>query len=147
MGIRQPHLTGKAEVDLEFNPAFNNEEAGVSVFYKFDAHFDIFIGRMDNQNYLCFRKVVGDIVHIETKLLLQTGRITIKICASPLVYHIYALIDGNEVYLGQGLTRHVSTEAHELGFTGVFYALYASGNGNVAQSKALFTNVLIESEN
>ena len=146
LGLRQTHLTGKAEFDIEFDPTINNEEAGVSVFYKFDAHFDIFIGRVDNQNYLCFRKVVGDITHIETKLPLQSKNVTIKICATPLVYNVYAIVNGQELYLGQGLTRHVSTEAHELGFTGVFYALYASGNGKVAQSRALFTRVQVESQ-
>ncbi|MCL2573604.1 MAG: glycoside hydrolase family 43 protein [Defluviitaleaceae bacterium] len=139
LGIRQNHLTGYAECDLEFDPTANNDEAGMSVFYKFDAHFDVFITRIDGQNYLCYRKVVGDIFHIETKLPINTSKVTIKICAAPLVYKMYAIIDGAEVYLGQGLTRHVSTEAHELGFTGVFYAIYASGNGSKAQSKALFT--------
>jgi alpha-N-arabinofuranosidase len=146
LGIRQNHLTGKAEFDMEFNPTVNNEEAGVSVFYKYDAHFDIYVGRMDNQNYLCFRKVVGDIVHMEAKLPMQTGKVTIKIYAQPLEYRMYAVIDGNEVYLGKGLSRHVSTEAHELGFTGVFYALYASGNGRRSQAKALFTRAEVHGE-
>ena len=74
---------------------------------------------------------------------IQSECVTIRICAEPLIYHVYALIGGQEIYLGQALTRHVSTEAHELGFTGVFYALYASGNGNKSQAKALFTRAEI----
>ena len=143
LGIRQNHLKGSAEFDMEFNPAVNNEEAGVSVFYKFDAHFDIFIKRTDNHNFLCFRKIVGDIAHTETALPLQTSKITIKIRAEPLKYSMYAVINGQEIYLGQALTRHVSTETHELGFTGVFYVVYASGNGRRSQSRALFTRAEI----
>ncbi|MCL2571773.1 MAG: glycoside hydrolase family 43 protein [Defluviitaleaceae bacterium] len=138
LGIRQPHLTGKAEFEMELLPD-SKGEAGVSVFYKFDAHFDIFMTREGKKNYLCFRKVVGDIVHLEKKIPTKTNNITIKICAKPLEYCFCAKVDGKKVYLGKGLTRHVSTEAHELGFTGVFYALYASGVG----SKALFASAKI----
>ncbi|MCL2528250.1 MAG: glycoside hydrolase family 43 protein [Defluviitaleaceae bacterium] len=143
LGIRQPHLKGIAQFEMEFSPGASNEEAGVSVFYKYDAHFDIYIGCEGNKNYLYFRKVVGDIVHIETKLPLETSAVAIKICAEPLAYNFYALINGSEVYLGSGLTRHVSTEAHELGFTGVFYVVYATGNGIKTKSKALFTKAEI----
>ena len=143
LGIRQNHLTGTAEFEIEFKPNGSNEEAGVSIFYKFDSHFDIFITSYGRKNYLCFRKVVGDISHIETKLPIQSNKVTVKICAEPLIYHVFAIINGQEIYLGQALTRHVSTEAHELGFTGVFYAVYASGNGGRTKSKALFSRVTI----
>ncbi|MCL2398316.1 MAG: glycoside hydrolase family 43 protein [Defluviitaleaceae bacterium] len=144
LGIRQNHLKGKVEFDMKFDPTANNEEAGVSVFYKFDAHFDIFVKRMDDQNYLCFRKVVGDIVHMEAKLPIKCSDITIIIYAEPLKYCMYAIVEKQEIKLGEALTRHVSTEAHELGFTGVFYAIYASGNGCTSQSKALFTRAAIK---
>jgi len=147
LGIRQNHLSGHAEFDMQFDPQMNNEEAGVSVFYKFDAHFDIFIGLLNNKKYLCFRKVVGDIVHMEAKIPIESSFVTFRICAKPLIYRVYAIVEDNEIYLGQASSRHVSTEAHELGFTGVFYAVYATGNGAKMRTSALFTHAeLINSD-
>ncbi|MCL2841031.1 MAG: glycoside hydrolase family 43 protein [Defluviitaleaceae bacterium] len=145
LGIRQRHLEQRAVFDFMFNPVDCNEEAGISVFYKFDAHFDIFISRVDDKLCLSFRKVVGDIIHIENQMPIESDKITIIIHAEPLKYRMGAIVNHQEIFLGQALTRHVSTEAHELGFTGVFYALYASGNGTKGKSSALFTRGMIES--
>lgn len=140
LGFRQRDLDACAMVDLTFNPSVNNEEAGISVFYKYDAHLDICIIRENNENNLCFKKYVGDISVIQTKLPIKSGTVTLKIKSDKLNYYFYAVVDGNEIYLGTALTRYVSTEAHELGFTGTFYALYASGNGRDSTTEALFSN-------
>ncbi|MCL2016337.1 MAG: glycoside hydrolase family 43 protein [Defluviitaleaceae bacterium] len=156
LGIRQPHLTGSAEFTFSFSPK-NNEEAGVSIFYKFDAHIDIFVKRSHGKICLFLRKVVGDIAHIESKIPIdpqngaESGKIptiTIKICAEPLKYDIYARLSGGQFfYLGQALTRHVSTESHELGFTGVFYAIYATSNGTgKCENAAFFRDCIIRNK-
>jgi len=88
---------------------------------------------------LCLRKVVGDIVHVETKLPMMFETVTFRIKSDKLKYSISAVVNGGEIQLGEALTRYVSTEAHELGFTGTFYALYASGNGKKTSNAALFT--------
>jgi len=139
LGFRQRDLDSEVKVDMQFAPIANNEESGFSIFYKYDAHIDVFVLRENNNNFLCLRKVVGDITHIETKLPLQATSVSFKIKSDKLKYYISAVIDGGEIFLGEALTRYVSTEAHELGFTGTFYALYASGNGNRSSSAALFT--------
>nr|WP_252891064.1 hypothetical protein [Thermoclostridium stercorarium] len=100
---------------------------------------DVYISRVNNENYLFFRKVVGEINHEAARVPLDIDRITIRVIADKLEYRVYAVVNGAEIYLGKGLTRHVSTEAHELGFTGVFYALYATGNGRNCETEALFT--------
>ena len=140
LGIRQPHLEGSFEVDIDICHLGANGEAGISVFYKFDAHFDIFFADVDGKRSICLRKVVGDIAHMEKIIPCESGNATLKVCAKALEYNMYAIIDGNETYLGKGLTRHVSTEAHELGFTGVFYAIYATGD-----SVAMFTRGAVDS--
>jgi alpha-N-arabinofuranosidase len=143
MGFRQRDLYSEMEADMEFSPVANNDEAGGSIFYKYDAHLDVCVTREHNKLFLCYRKVVGDIVHIETRLPLRSvGLITFKVRSDKLKYYVSAVVEGNEVFLGEGLTRYVSTEAHELGFTGTFYALYASGNGKRSESAALFSRFL-----
>lgn len=139
LGFRQQDLTAHFEADLTFSPSRDHEEAGLSVFYKYDAHLDVYLTKEGFNNYLCFRKVVGDIIHEETKLPILEESITIIVEADPLEYHFYAKVGDAKLYLGKGLSRYVSTEAHELGFTGTFIALYATGNGSKADSTAYFT--------
>lgn len=124
---------------IRFSPAINHEEAGFSIYYKNDAHMDICITRINNENYMLFRKVVGDITHEAARIPLTSDRVTIRVIADKLEYKIYAIVNGAEIYIGKALTRHVSTEAHELGFTGVFYVLYATGNGRNCETDALFS--------
>lgn len=141
LGFRQQDLDSSVETDLHFTPTINGDEAGISVFYKHDAHLDVFVTYADHARYLCYRKVVGDIVHMESRLPLdeETQMVTLRIESSPFEYKMFASIGDARVYLGGGLTRYVSTEAHELGFTGTFYALYATGNGRLASAPARFT--------
>jgi len=139
LGIRQRDLSNRVEVDLTFSPAVNYEEAGFSIYYKHDAHLDIYVSRMNHENFIIFRKVVGEIRHEAAKVPLAGDKVTIRVIADKLEYKAYAVVNGAEIYLGKAFTRYVSTEAHELGFTGVFYALYATGNGRNCETEALFT--------
>jgi len=86
------------------------------------------------------RKVVGDIRHIAAKIPVSTDTVTIRIISDSMRYEFSVIIDGVEKPLCGALTRYVSTEAHELGFTGVFLALYASGNGQDCAGFAQFTS-------
>ena len=144
LGFRQRDLSNCTELDVSFAPERSYEEAGISVYYKHDAHLDVCVTRKGNTNYLLFRKVVGEINHEAACLPLSSDKVTIRIIADKLEYKFYVVVPQTEfaraeVYLGRALTRYVSTEAHELGFTGVFYALYATGNGAECRAEALFT--------
>ena len=141
---RQMDLTCNASVDLKFNPVTENEEAGFSVFYKFDAHYEIVLTNRNEKRVVMLRKVVGDIFHIEGICEVQADVVTLCIKSDHKQY-VFSVCDGESVYkLGSGLTRHVSTEAHVLGFTGVMLALYATGNGRAAQNWAKFSNFCYE---
>jgi len=139
LGIRQRDFSNQVEVDLTFSPVMNYEEAGFSIYYKNDAHLDIYVSRINHENFLFFRKVVGEIHHEAARIPLSSDKLTIRVNADKLEYKVYAIVNQAEIYLGKALTRYVSTEAHELGFTGVFYALYATGNGRSCETEALFT--------
>jgi alpha-N-arabinofuranosidase len=139
LGFRQRDLSNRVELDLSFKPGRNYEEAGISVYYKCDAHLDLCVTRKGGADCLLFRKVVGEINHEAACLPVCGDKVTIRIIADKLEYKFYAVVDEAAVYLGRALTRYVSTEAHELGFTGVFYALYATGNGAECRAEALFS--------
>jgi alpha-N-arabinofuranosidase len=137
---RQTDLKCSASIELRFDPAAENEEAGISVFYKFDAHYDIALTRREGKRVVILRKVVGDIAHIANMAEVKGSGVTLQISSDKDEYRFSVVDEGNTLELGGGLTRHVSTEAHILGFTGVFFALYASGNGKDCESWASFTN-------
>ena len=139
LGFRQRDLENLLDVDFEFSPSRDYEEAGLSIYYKDDAHLDVYLTREGNQNYLRFREVVGEIHHEAASLPVTEEKVTIRVRANKLEYRIYVVIQNIEIYLGKASTRYVSTEAHELGFTGTFYALYATGNGTPCGADACFT--------
>lgn len=139
LGFRQRDLSNRLELDFTFAPARNHEEAGFSIFYKADAHLDIYMTCTGGEKFLCFRKVVGEIYHQAAQIPVAGDKVSIRVDADKLEYKVYMLLDDAAVYIGKALTRYVSTEAHELGFTGVFYGLYSTGNGHSCESKALFT--------
>ena len=138
LGFRQRDLNSEVQVELAFSPSREREEAGLSIFYKHDAHIDVYVTREDGENFLCCRKVVGDIVHTAARIPLEAEAVTLRVRSDMLEYKIYALIGGAELYVGKALTRYVSCESHELGFTGTFYALYATGNGVPCGAAAVF---------
>ena len=149
LGFRQKDFCSMLKVNFSFFPTVNGDEAGVTVFYKLDAHMDVFISRENARSFLCFRKVVGDIIHRSAYLPLSDdgANLSVMIKSSKLKYQFYAKINGGdyeEIFLGEGLTRYVATESHELGFTGTFYAIYATGNGKRASSDALFSQFIYE---
>ena len=138
-GMRQADLDMRASVELVFEPSGDNEEAGFSVFYKNDAHYEIALTRRAGARIILLRKVVGDICHIETAPNpTKSHSVTLGIDSDKDRYRFYYIENGKTVEMGGGFTRHVSTEAHVLGFTGVFLALYASGNGKACTSWARF---------
>jgi alpha-N-arabinofuranosidase len=144
LGFRQKDLVSMVETDIAFAPLKNHEEAGISVFYKHDAHFDLYVAKQDNAVYLFLRKVNGDITHIETKLPLKNEKIKLRIKSDKTKYYFYTIIEDVEVFLGEAFTRFVSKEANTRGFTGTIYALYATGNGKTSSTEARFTRFFYE---
>ncbi|MDR0324975.1 MAG: glycoside hydrolase family 43 protein [Oscillospiraceae bacterium] len=144
VGFRQRDLDSLIEIDMEFTPKADCEEAGVTVFYKYDSHFDFYISKQDKTTYLSLRKVVGDITHIQSKIPVNSNEVTLKIKSDRLKYYFYAIIEGVEIFVGEALTRFVSKEANTRAFTGTLYALYATGNGRLSSSEARFIRFLYQ---
>jgi len=129
-GLRQDFLNGEFEVDFEL--LSKDGKATVSIFYKDDAHIDVVL----KQGRISFCKVVGDIKHTRKAKEIKTRSIKLRIVCTPLSYSFYIIIENKESLLGTALTRNVSTEAHKLGFTGVFLALHTTGQALFKKAKA-----------
>jgi alpha-N-arabinofuranosidase len=102
-------------------------------------HYDLFIQKEGNDRYVVLRYRLGSLNHIEKKAKLPSGPVQLRIKAEQLLYTFAYLPAGvsDFIPLGSMETRYLSSEVAG-GFTGVYLGMFASGNGKVSASPALF---------
>jgi len=135
VGRRQTDFNCTASTQLEFDPDSENEEAGL-VARAFDRfHYEIGITLKDGIRRAFLRKVVrGEIIDPVKYIDVQPGPVILSIKATPLSYEFSCRSPtGVQKVLGTALTKDLSVEiiGFERGmcFTGVYFGMYASGNG------------------
>ncbi len=132
VGRRQRHFSVRVAARLEFQPEADGDEAGLVVRMNERHHYEIFVSRRDGQLRVVLRRRIGSLQAEVASRPLSSSE------ASGLVLAIEADRDRYRFScgpseddlcpLGEGETRYLSTEVAG-GFTGVFFAMYASGNG------------------
>jgi alpha-N-arabinofuranosidase len=138
VGRRQQHFACRAAALVEFDPAGAGDEAGLCVFMNRRHHYEIALVGAEGKRQLIVRRRVGDLSSVIARKLLGPGRITLAVGAERDRYSFAASEEGqSEEILAEGASRYLSTEVAG-GFTGVYLALYASGNGRKSKSKAFF---------
>ncbi len=144
VGRRQTDFNCVASTLLEFDPNSENEEAGL-VARAFDRfHYEIGITLKDGIRKAFFRKVVrGEITDPVKYVDVQPGPVILSIKALPLSYEFSCQSStGARKVLGTALTKDLSVEiiGFERGmcFTGVYFGMYATGNGGKCTSPADF---------
>lgn len=137
LGRRQEHFDCEVSTLLAFDPK-ENEEAGLTVFANENFHYDVALINEGGEKSVILRKKVGSICVIEKRLPYtdETGTLTIK--ADETTYH-FSLTDrfGETTALGSGEAGFLSKEVAG-GFTGVYFGLYATGNGKPSTTDAFF---------
>ena len=142
VGRRQQHLAARAETRLDFAPGREGDEAGLTVYRNPEHHYEIGVDRHAEQRRVFVRQVVGPSLRPVTASAPAEGTesITLRIEAFPEEYRFSFARAGAPdqwVDLGSAPTRLLSSEvAH--GFTGVYFALYATANGSPATTPATF---------
>jgi len=140
LGRRQGHFDCHVSALLDFNPQGNNEEAGLVIWMNERHHYEIAITRMEADRCLIVRRRIGRLSAIVASQPIRPGLVTLEISADPNLYHFsYQVGAGPSISLPEadGETRYLSTEVGGM-FTGVYFALYATGNGQPCQSPAAF---------
>ena len=95
--------------------------AGLTVFYDGDHHYDLALTDGKLQLRLC----VGDIRHVAFETPWE-GACELEVRAERMKYEFFYGAPGEaKRFAGSAITRHVSTEATRLSFTGVYLALFA----------------------
>lgn len=153
IGRRQIDLTCDVSTSLDFNPQYENEEAGLVIRQTDRFFYQIGVTLKENKRNVFLRKVVdAQIVEGIQYVELPDGPVVLGVRATPLSYEFFFKdADGEETVMGTGLTKDLSVEIigfeHGMCFTGTYFGLYATGNGKPCSVPAdfdwykyLFTN-------
>jgi alpha-N-arabinofuranosidase len=134
LGRRQEQFAITARCMLEFEPHADNEEAGLSVFLTSRHHYDLAVTLRRGQRCSVLKKAVGDLQVESQPLALAPGPVELQIACDGKTYTFSVRQgEGQNQVVGTGLARLVSPEAVTINpygtWTGVYLALYATGNG------------------
>jgi alpha-N-arabinofuranosidase len=127
---------------VDFEPAAEGEEAGLAVYRNPEHRYEIAVGRSGGRRRVFVRQTVGPSLQAVTASAPVDDRepVVLRVEATPEAYSFsFAKGDapGAWTSLGTAPTRFLSTEVAG-GFTGAFFALFATGNGRPAQAPARF---------
>jgi alpha-N-arabinofuranosidase len=138
VGRRQQHFVCTAAAELDFAPQTDGEEAGLTVWMNPQHHYDLFVTRREGRRLIQTRRRIGSLSAVVAEEALGDGPVTLRLRADRDSYSFgYAAAGADCAQLASGETRYLSTEVAG-GFTGVFIALYASGNGQPSTGPAFF---------
>jgi alpha-N-arabinofuranosidase len=124
---------------IHFEPAGENEEAGITVRMTEDHHYDFAVTARGGNRCLMLRRTVGDLVVEDVGPRMTQERAVLSATCDGTRYHFSAEAgDSGTCTVGSGLARLLSPEvAHEDGaWAGIMLGLYATGNGVPCRSPA-----------
>ena len=138
IGKRLTAFEEEFRVKLDFEPAADNEEAGITAFYFAEHHYEIAIVRRFGVKRLIVRRRIADLSTEVAAIDAPAGIVDLAIRCERETMHFGFYLDGKWVAMASGSTRYLSCEAAKVGFTGVMLAMYATGNGAENRSDAQF---------
>ena len=133
--VDSPTFIGLRQRDFNFtlktNLSIDSGEAGVTVYSCENEHYDIAIRKNADSYEGILRLNIGGIKHVQNTISLSGGSVSLMIRGESQTYHFYLTNGAEEVYLGRGIAKYLSSEVSE-GFTGVVIGLYAVGENKAA---------------
>ncbi len=133
LGRRQQHLSCTMSVSLDFDARDGRDEAGLTLRQNEEHHYEIFVTSRRGRRVAVVRLRIGPLAREVAEREIASGPCQLAIQAALERYRFFA---GNEE-LATAPTRYLATEVAG-GFTGVFVAMYASGNGRPCIAPADF---------
>jgi alpha-N-arabinofuranosidase len=141
VGRRQQHINCSMTTQMEFTPTAINEEAGVTIYLNLLHHYDFALTKRGNSNALIIRKTIGDITTEAAVIPIKGTQIFLKIDADKDRYIFsYSTDDKQYALAGEANPQYLGTEI-ATAFTGVYFALYSTGNGKNCKNNAVFEYV------
>ncbi len=138
IGRRQTEMTCRVTTLLDFAPQNDGEEAGLSSFMSDSHHYEIAVTRRQGQRVVLLRRRIADLQAEITCEPLTDGPVILACDAEPEKFSFsYTTTDGMTRHLGAGNSRHISADVADV-FTGMYFGLYATGNGRPCRAPADF---------
>lgn len=138
IGRRQQHKNCEISVLLSFRPLSEGEEAGLTIFMNEKFHYEIAKIMDKGLTKLILRKRIGGMISTVAEIEYDEETVVFGVSADELWYTFTYSNPGSEPKpFGQGEVAFLTKEITG-GFTGVYVAMYATGNGKDAQSPAYF---------
>ena len=146
VGRRQQHFECRISTLMEFAPQAMADEAGLVIRSNEQFHYDLVVRRSSLENELAREVLLFSVIagkkKLVQKLTLPNGPIELQIHATAKDYEFAFAAGKRRKVLGTLPTRALSCEyqmkSAPITFTGVVVGLYASGQGEKAQSPADF---------
>lgn len=139
LGRRQEHFCCTAKAKLNFLPAQENDEAGLTIYLNPEHHYEIVRIMQDGKAVMMLRRKIGSLCTCENITPCDNEKITLQLVCNRYYYAFFFAAEGSEMqFIGGGETNYLSTEAGGC-FTGNYIALFASGNGKDMAVPAVFT--------
>lgn len=144
LGQRQTDFNCVASTSVEFNPNSENEEAGLVARQDDRHHYEIAVTLKDGRRQVLLRKTVAGKLTEPVKYAdVGSGPVMLTVKAMPLTYEFfYQSQGGKPISLGTALTKDLSVETvgfdYGMCFTGVYFGMYATGNGQKCSKPADF---------
>jgi alpha-N-arabinofuranosidase len=137
VGRRQEHFDCFARARVRFVPEAANEEAGLTCYMRDRYHYDIFLARRRGGLSVVVRKTVADI-RVETLVRPVKGPdVVLQVTTDPYNYHLGLVENGRFVELDHASCQSVATETASV-WTGMYFAMYSTGNGKPCKNPADF---------
>ncbi len=141
LGRRQCHHNLKVMACIEFKPENADEEAGICVRKNEQHHYEIFLSLRQGKTCVVLRERIANMKEEVACAPVPDGmrkRCVLGIEADINNYTFsYGMSESDLKPLGKGITRYLSSEIAG-GFTGVYFAMYATGNGKPCRTPADF---------
>ncbi|MGC4094509.1 MAG: glycoside hydrolase family 43 protein [Polyangiaceae bacterium] len=140
VGRRQCQFNARVTTCLEFDATSAREEAGLVVRMNESHHYEVFVTRRNDVASVVVRRRIGS---LQAEVACQplppdAARVVLAIDAERNKYVFsFGRSEAELTPLAEGETRYLSTEVAG-GFTGVYFAMYASGNGAPCRNPADF---------
>lgn len=120
-----------------FHPVSENEEAGLTILADNRHHCELAVTLLGGKRCAVVRRRIGSLSAEVACEELPEGPVQLSVHADKTTYRLLAGAPGSLKELATVETRYVSTQVAG-GYTGVYFGLYATANGEESTTKACF---------
>lgn len=148
VGRRQEHIDFSATTVLSLNNAMSGDEAGMTILYTSQAHYDIFLKKSEKgKRKLVVRYHMGALNHTAYEMETPYDKIYLKVKGNKNFYSFYYSLDGEKFnFLNKINVWYLSSETNG-GFTGVYIGLYAASQNKNTKAYADFDKFMYKPGN